>query len=100
MVSAPFMENFMFPVPEASLPAWNLLGEIRSRVNVVAVLDVEIREKGHGEPPRHIRVVVDLVRHGVDQLMTSLAMKYPAPPFLRRSRCAGMSRFELFLSLL
>ena len=50
MVSAPFMENFMLPVPEASLPAsGDLLRQVGGRIDPLAVLDVEV---GHEDDPQ------------------------------------------------
>ena len=56
MVSAPFMANFMLPVPEASLPAVEICSE-RSAAGKIrcAVLDVVVGQEGDLQPASHRR---------------------------------------------
>ena len=68
MVSAPFIANFMLPVPEASLPAVEICSERSAAgIDVLAVLDVEVGEEDHLEQRRHAGIAVDHVRDAVDQ---------------------------------
>jgi hypothetical protein len=51
MVRAPFMENFMLPVPEASFAGHgNLLREVGRRVHPLAKGDVVVGQKDHLQP--------------------------------------------------
>ena len=69
MVSAPLRENFMLPVPEASLPAVEICSDRSAAgIDVLRVLDVEVREEHDLEPVAHGRVVVHDVGDGVDEL--------------------------------
>ena len=63
------MQNFMFPVPEASMPAVEICSE-RSAAGIdpLAVLDGEVRKKDDLEAIAHGRIAIDDVADGVDQL--------------------------------
>ena len=69
MVSAPFMANFMLPVPEASLPAVEICSDRVGRgVDVLGVLHVVVGEEDDLQPIAHGGVVVHHVGDRVDQL--------------------------------
>ena len=69
MVSAPFMENFMLPVPEASLPAVEICSESSAAgINHLSALHVEVGDEDHAQAIAHRAVGVDGRGHGVNQL--------------------------------
>ncbi len=69
MVSAPFMQNFMLPVPGGLLAGGgDLLRQIGRRIDPLAVGDVEVRQEHHFQPVAHVRIAVDHIAHRGDQL--------------------------------
>ena len=67
IVSAPFIANFMFPVPEASLPAARFVRTNRRRGRFVRLFDAEIRDEHHLSKSRVLLVLIDDLRHAIDQ---------------------------------
>ena len=68
MVSAPFIWNFMLPVPEASLPASEICSD-RSAAgkDQLRVLDVVVREEHDLQLAPHRRIAVDQIGDAGDQ---------------------------------
>ena len=75
IVSAPFIENFMFPVPDASLPAVDICSERSAAGYPLSVLDVEIGKKTTFNLSGRVRVIVHHAATEVTSLMISFAMK-------------------------
>ncbi len=68
MVSAPLRANFMLPVPEASVPAVEICSDRSAAGNdLLGQRHAVVGEEDHLEQVADAGVVVDDVRHGVDQ---------------------------------
>ena len=68
MVSAPFIANFMLPVPEASLPAVEICSDRSAAGKIaLAVLDVEVGQEDDPQAVRASRVGVHHLGHRVDR---------------------------------
>ena len=69
IVSAPFIANFMLPVPEASLPAVEICSETSAAgIDVLGQRYAVVREKTTSEPVAHARIAVDDLGDRVDEL--------------------------------
>lgn len=67
MVGAPFIMNFMLPVPDASFPAVEICSEIGGRDDPFGHRDVVIRRVDDLQQVADLRICINNGRHIVDQ---------------------------------
>ena len=78
IVSAPFNASFMFPVPDASIPAVaDLLAQIRRRDDLFRQAHIVVRQENHLQPTRNRRILVDHLPHIMRQPDNQL--RHPIP---------------------
>ena len=74
MVRPPFIENFIFPVPEAFLPAVEICSDrSAARVDVLAVLDVVVRKKDYLDEIPDFGIAIDHFTDRIDKFDDQLS---------------------------